>query len=87
MPTGRENKMYTARLYFKKIFWIPEFGEEVFLESGGWDEWQTFENQLSFDFEKLHEFYNKGVCYIHSPLLVCEIWVHMARFYYQNSDY
>ena len=31
----------------------------MFLESGGWDEWQTFENLFSYDFEKLHEFYNK----------------------------
>ena len=40
-------------------FWLVELGEKVFLESGGWDEWQTFENKLSFDFEKVHELYNK----------------------------
>ena len=37
-------------------------------------------------FKNYMNFTIKGVCYIHSPLLVGEIQVRMARFYYQNSD-
>ena len=52
LPTGWGEKVYTAQFYLKKTkksFWLLELGEKVFLESGGWDEWQTFENQSSFD--------------------------------------
>ena len=82
LTTGRGEKMYTAQLYWKKSFWLVELGEKkMFLESGSWDEWQTFENQFSFHFVKLHEFYNKRSM-LHSFSSTCG---HMAGFYYQNT--
>ena len=52
--------MYITQFTKKKSFWLQEFGEKGFLESGGWDEWHTFENHFSLDFEKVHESYNKS---------------------------
>ena len=45
--------------FLKKNFGLLEFGVKVFLDSGRWDEWQTFENLFSLDFEKVNWFYNK----------------------------
>ena len=39
-------------------FWLLEL-VNMFLDSYHWDEWQTFENQCSLDFEQQNEGYNE----------------------------
>ena len=58
MPTGR-GKICRPPNCLKNKFLLVELGVKVFLEFWHWDEWQTFENLFSLDFDKQNEFYNK----------------------------
>ena len=49
--TGRGEQMWRTNFIEEEKI-VTEFG--VILESGVWNEWQTFENKFSFDFEKIH---------------------------------